>query len=300
MRALALHLREARLLREPLVHFLLIGAILFAANAMLEARKAEDTSAPSRSIRITSGDVDWLRHMWARQWGRAPTDEQLTGLVADHLKEEILAREARAQQLDVDDTVVRRRLAQKLSFLLEDTIRVSEPSEAELRALYDGRPDLAAVPARVSFEHAFYARQKGGEAAARIAFAALTDDADAPAHGDRFLLGDAFSDQDEQSLSNMFGETFAHAVFAAERGRWSGPFTSDYGVHLVKVTDLQPPRRRAFHEVRDRLSQEWRREREGTARQQLYAGLMRKYRIAADPAVSQFVPSTLVTGERER
>ncbi len=223
VRALALRLREARVLREPLLHFVFLGVILFAANGVLETRKAEETSAPSPSIRITSADVDWLRQMWTRQWGPPLTDEQLTGLVADHLKEEILAREARAQQLDVGDTVVRRRLAQKMSFLLEDTIRASEPSEAELGALYDARPDLAAIPARVSFEHAFYARQKGSDVAVRVAFAALTDHPDAPTPGDRFLLGDAFSDQDEQALSNMFGATFTHAVFTAERGRWSGP-----------------------------------------------------------------------------
>ena len=79
-------------------------------------------------------------------------------------------------------------------------------------------------------------------------------------------------------------------MFTAERGRWSGPFTSDYGVHLVKVTDLQPPRRRPFDEVRDRLAQEWHRQRQEAARQQLYAGLMRKYRIVADPAVRPFLP----------
>jgi hypothetical protein len=279
------------LIREPLVHFLILGGMLFAIQSVLEMRKIEEATSPSSVIRITVADADWLKEMWARQWRRAPSNEEFIGLITDHLKEEVLAREARALQLDVGDTVVRRRLAQKMAFLLEDTVRTSEPAEAELRALYDARPDLAAVPARVSFKHLFFSGQEGNDTAARLILATVPD---APVGseptGDRFLLGDEFVDQDEQSLTSMFGATFARAAFATERDRWSGPVHSDYGVHLVKVTEIQPSRSRPFGEVRERLTQEWQRQRQETAMEQLHAGLMRKYRIVADPVVRPFVP----------
>ena len=300
LRVRALRFGGVKLLREPLVQFLVIGAMLFAVHAAFKTREAEEAAGSPPVIQITAADADWLKEMWARQWRRAPTHEELIGLIADHLREEVLAREARELQLDVGDTVVRRRLAQKMAFLLEDTVRVSEPPEKELRALYNASPDIAALPARVSFRHVFFTGQKGSDAAARVAFAALSDAPNAPGRGDRFLLGDAFADQDEQSLSNLFGQTFAQAVFSFQRGLWSGPLHSDYGVHLVQVTDVQPSQTRAFHEVRDRLAQEWHRQQQENAKQQLYAGLMRKYRIVADPTIRALLPSILAESETER
>jgi hypothetical protein len=247
---------------------------------------------PAPVVRITTSDADWLKEMWARQWRRPPSNEEFAGLIADHLKEEVLAREARDLQLDVGDTVVRRRLAQKMAFLLEDTLRPIEPTEAELLALYDARPDLVSVAARVSFTHIFFSSEKGSDSAARRALAAQSYVPEPPAAlGDRFLLGDEFVDQDEQSLTSIFGATFTKAAFATEQDRWSGPVPSDYGLHLVKVTEVQPSRSRPFGEVRERLAQEWQRQREESAKERLYAGLMRKYRIVADPSVRPFLPS---------
>src|SRR5215208_1621964 len=107
-----------RLLKEPLLHFLALGALLFAVHTALDPGQEAATSAPV--VRISAADAEWLRMMWTRQWRRPPTNTELTGLVADHLKEEVLAREAKALELDVGDTVVRRRLAQKMAFLLEN------------------------------------------------------------------------------------------------------------------------------------------------------------------------------------
>ena len=126
-----------RLLKEPLLHFRRAGRTDVCGLFRLRDRSAG--SQPQPVIRMTAADAEWLKAMWTRQWRRPPTDEELTGLVADHLKEEVLAREARALELDVGDTIVRRRLAQKMAFLLDDTIRTTEPPEAELRALYETR-----------------------------------------------------------------------------------------------------------------------------------------------------------------
>lgn len=276
-----------RLLREPLLHFLALGGLLFAAHAALRPSEQAAPSAPV--VRITAADADWLREMWERQWRRQPTDEELTSLVADHLREEVLAREAKALELDVGDTVVRRRLAQKMAFLLDDTIRVAEPPEADLRALYERRPDIVRTPPRVSFTQVFFRREDGDDRA-RAILAALSDgSAVAEEQGDRLLLGDTLTDQDAQALTNLFGSAFARTVFDLPVGQWSGPVESSYGLHLVKVTAVSPPQTRPFAEVRERLLEEWRRERQEAAQAELLQGLVRKYRVTADPAVRPFL-----------
>jgi hypothetical protein len=197
----------------------------------------------------------------------------------------VLAREARALELDVGDTIVRRRLAQKMEFLLDDTIRTTEPPEPELRVLYETRLDLVRTPARVSFTQVFF-RREDGDGRARASLVALSDAAATPdEEGDRLLLGDTFADQDEPALTNLFGAAFAQAVLALPAGRWSGPIESGYGLHLVKVTGVSSPQARPFAEVRERLAEEWRRERQETAQAQLLQGLMRKYQVVVDPSV---------------
>ena len=272
-----------RLLKEPLLHFVMLGGLMFAAYSAFGTARQE--FQPQPVIHMTAADAEWLKTMWTRQWRRPPTDEELTGLVADHLKEEVLAREARALELDVGDTIVRRRLAQKMAFLLDDTIRTTEPPEPELRGLYETRLDLVRTPARVSFTQVFF-RREDGDGRARASLVALSDAVATPAEeGDRLLLGDTFADQDEPALTNLFGAAFAQAVLTLPAGRWSGPIESGYGLHLVKVTAVSPPQARPFAEVRERLAEEWRRERQETAQTQLLQGLMRKYQVVVDPSV---------------
>jgi len=276
-----------RLLKEPLLHFVVLGGLMFAAYSAFGT--AERAAQPQSVIRMTAADAEWLKAMWTRQWRRPPTDEELTGLVADHLKEEVLAREARALELDVGDTIVRRRLAQKMAFLLDDTIRTGEPPETELRVLHEARSDLVRTPARVSFTQVFF-RREDGDRRARASLVALADAAATPdEEGDRLLLGDTFADQDEPALTNLFGAAFAQAVLTLPAGRWSGPITSGYGLHLVKVTAVSPPQERPFAEVRERLAEEWRRERQETAQAQLLQSLMRKYQVVVDPSVRSWL-----------
>ena len=272
-----------RLLKEPLLHFVMLGGLMFAAYSAFGTARQE--AQPQPVIRMSAADAEWLRTMWTRQWRRPPTDEELTGLIADHLKEEVLAREARALELDVGDTIVRRRLVQKMEFLLDDTIRTTEPPEPELRVLYETRLDLVRTPARVSFTQVFF-RREDGDGRARASLVALSDAAATPdEEGDRLLLGDTFADQDELALANLFGAAFAQAVLALPAGRWSGPIESGYGLHLVKVTAVSPPQARPFAEVHERLAEEWRRERQETAQAQLLQGLMRKHQVVVDPSV---------------
>jgi hypothetical protein len=276
-----------RPLKEPLLHFVVLGGVMVAAYTTLGTDQQE--AKPQSVIRMTAADAEWLKGMWTRQWRRPPTDEELTGLVADHLKEEVFSREARALELDVGDTVVRRRLAQKMEFLLDDTIRTAQPTEADLRALYETRPDLTRTPPRVSFTQVFFKREQG-DGRARASLAALSDaNAEPDEQGDRLLLGDTFAEHDGQALTSLFGAAFARAVLALPVGHWSGPIESAYGLHLVKVTEALPAPALSFAEVRPRLAEEWRRERQETANAELTRSLLRKYQLVVDPALRPFL-----------
>src|SRR6476659_9059971 len=162
-----------RLLKEPLFHFLILGALIFAVYSWLN-RDLPDNKSAAGTVRITSNEIVWLEETWSRQWQREPTRDELRGLVTDFLKEELLAREARALGLDQNDTIVRRRLAQKLEFLVQDTSSLAEPTEGDLRRFYDANPERFQTDAHISFTHVFFSREKRA-AAATEAKAALDD-----------------------------------------------------------------------------------------------------------------------------
>ena len=243
---------------------------MFAAYAALGTdRRGGRAAAPV--IRMTAADAEWLKEMWTRQWRRPPTDEELTGLVADHLKEEVLAREARALELDVGDTVVRRRLAQKMAFVLDDTIRIARTTGSRAaRPLRDASGPRPHAGAGVLHAGLLPPRARGWPRPGQPSRPCPMLLRVLAGQGDRLLLGDTFADQDEQALANLFGAAFAQAVLALPAGRWSGPIESGYGLHLVKVTAVSPPQARPFAEVRERLAEEWRRERQETAQAQLF------------------------------
>lgn len=285
-----------RLLKEPLLHFTLIGGALFAAYALI-APQRNDESKYENTIRVTAADAERLGQLWARQWRRTPSADELAGVLSDHVKEEVLAREARRMRLDENDTVVRRRLAQKLSFLLEDTARLEQPTDEQLRALYDARPDISGAPARVSFIHLFF-KGEAAQERANIQLGSLSNaQSDGVEGGDSFLLGDSFDLADEPTIAGMFGAAFSRALMKLELGRWAGPVQSAYGFHLVKIREVAPPVARPFDQVRDRLAQEWQVEKQESAKRQVYAGLLRKYEIVADPEVRALLKQLVTTPE---
>jgi hypothetical protein len=277
-----------RLLREPLLHFAVGGAILFAGYAWLNPERA-NPSGPD-PVQIGEGEVRWLKETWANQWLRGPSTEELQGLVADLVTEELLAREAREMGLDDHDTIVRRRLAQKLKFLVEDTSRLVEPTEEELRQFYEANAARFHTRATVSFTQIFFSPAQRKDAtsdanAALIELNAAGRSDRAGTIGDRLLLDLEFQDADEQSLSSMFGPDFARAVFALQQGVWSGPLKSGYGVHLVSVAHLTAAKQRPFADARIEVLQEWRREKEKIANREYLARLREKYGVELDDSV---------------
>jgi hypothetical protein len=222
-------------------------------------------------------------------------------LVAGFLEEQLLAREAKALGLDQNDTIVRRRLAQKLAFLVDDTARLADPSDDELRQFYNTNAKRFQNEARVSFKQIFFNPQRrphveADAEAALVSVSATDGDEHAKTIGDPILLEAEFRDVDPQTVSNLFGADFAHAIFSLKPGSWSGPVQSGYGVHLVRVTDLKPSTLRPFEEVRSKVLEEWRHKKESEAKSQYLAKLRDKYGVAVDATVGPFLAPAQVGG----
>ncbi|MBA3548170.1 MAG: peptidyl-prolyl cis-trans isomerase [Nannocystis sp.] len=282
-----LHLLR-RAAKDPLLHVLILSAALLAAYTWIDREPARATKSAPQIVRITGTQVAWLQQGFFRQWRRAPTQAELRALVADHLKEQLLAREAQALHLDADDGVVRRRLAQKMTRVLEDTMRLDEPNEDELHHFYELHAEQFATASRVSFTHVYLRpdRRKDPAGDAQTLLAALADGTVvATRAGDRTLLATEFIDADQTAVADALGAEFARTLFTLPLDAWQGPIQSRHGLHLVRVTRAVAGHRREFAEARPEVLARWREQRQREGMDRHLAGLMASYDIVVDAGV---------------
>ncbi len=273
-----------KLFRDPLFHFLIAGALLFGAHEWW-ARGSRNTP-PEASVTIGPGEVRWLRETFASQWRREPTSAEMSNLLATLVNEDLLAREARALGLDRDDTIVRRRLAQKLTFLIEDTTGIADPGEDELRRFFATRAERYRTENHVSFRHIFFSpgRRQDASADAGVALSVMAANGGAtPPEGDLLPLEQEYVGIDPQAVSSLFGPDFARTVFELTPGSWSGPVKSGYGIHLVLVLRREQGEPRPFEEVRNTVMDDWRRWKAVETNEAFLAKLRNKYGVVVDP-----------------
>jgi parvulin-like peptidyl-prolyl isomerase len=268
----------------------LIGAVLFGVYEW--RNRAVPGGAGAGQVHISEADVKWLKETWSKQWQREPDNGELRGLVTEYLKEELLAREAREMGLDQDDIYVRRRLAQKVEFLVQDSSRLAQPSEEDLQKFYAAHPERFTDDERVSFTHIYFNSEHRADLAS--ALARLKAGANPAELGDRLLVDPKFEGADPQAVSGHFGAEFSRAVFALPPGEWSGPVASGYGLHLVRVSETKPAQVRAFREVREQVLQRWHDARQREDNEKYFASLLKKYDVVLDENVKLMVgPLTL-------
>jgi hypothetical protein len=274
-----------RLLRDPLLHFLIIGAVLFGAFELAGG----DGEAGRDEIVVTAGQVESLEAVFQRTWQRLPTAEELDGLVADLIRDEVLTREAVAMGLDRDDAVIRRRLRQKMEFVA-DLAADSEPSDAELKALVAEQPARFRAEPRFSFSHVYFKADRASPAAEELelltqALNAGTEDASSA--GDPFMTGFDFRDLARSDVAEMFGEGFAAWMEGAVAGAWAGPVESAYGTHLVRVSERVEARDPPFDQIREAARREWLHARKVEANDALYAKLRKRYVVKVESASAE-------------
>lgn len=270
-----------RMLREPLLHFLLIGAGLF----WLFYEVADPDQERANQILVTKADVERLKTQWQRQWRRPPTEQELGGMIDAHIRETILYKEALALGLDQDDVIVRRRLGQKLEFLFKDLAEQAEPAATELERYLEEHGERYVEPGRYTFTHVYLNPDERGAALADDAQALLdqlqtgTLTVDADGVGDRFLYQYQFSDQTPAQIARIFGSMFAQNLEGLEPGQWRGPVESGYGLHLVFIEGKSEPRQPELAEIRKKVRWDLIADRRKEVDAAFYAELRQRYDI---------------------
>jgi peptidyl-prolyl cis-trans isomerase C len=273
-----------RWLREPLLHFLVLGAALFATQAYLQP--AGDGAESSKQIALTLDDLRQLDMYFESQWRRPPTPEEFGRLVENKIREEVLYREALAMGLDKDDTIVKRRMAQKMQFLAEDVAGAHEPTTEELKTWYAKNSEKFALPTRATFRHLYFSFDRRGRRARDDAAAALEKLAGKPEDSklasslaDPFMFQDYYGDRASGELAKEFGPTFAQGLFQLKPGSWQGPIESGYGWHLVWIESITPGRIPDFEEVEPDVKTAWLGDQKEQAWRKAYAAMRAKYTV---------------------
>ncbi len=275
-----------RLIREPFLHFLVLGAVIFIAHRLVTGRAEPE---PGKIV-VTKGEIASLVTGFARTWQRPPSPEELERLIADRVREEVYYREARAMGLDQDDTIIRRRLRQKLEFVTDDVAAVAEPSDAELAEYLAKRPEVFRVDRQLTFSHVYFDPAKHGERLADLVDELLTqlrqrgrDEIDLAALGDRFLLEQRFESAPTSEIAKQFGDGFAaKLVDEIPVGQWFGPVESGYGVHLVFVRERTEGHLPALAEVRDAVRREWTHARRLESNEKYFQNLLKQYQVVVE------------------
>jgi parvulin-like peptidyl-prolyl isomerase len=269
-----------RWLREPLLHFLILGAGLFAVFHYMQP--GQEAAPSTKQIVLSLDELSGLAKMFQSQWKREPTVQEFDRLVENRVQEEILYREALALGLDKDDTIIKRRMAQKMQFLTEDIAAAHEPTTAELKTWYEKNTSLFAMPGRVSFRHLYFSPDRRGARARDDAIKALARLAGQPEDSklaDPFMFQDYYRERSPEQLGKEFGPRFALEVAKLPPGSWQGPIESGLGWHLVFVDTLIPGRVPAFEEIEPEVKSAWLEEQKALGWQKSYRDMRAKYTV---------------------
>ena len=255
------------LLRQPLLHFLLLGALVFGLDSLLRPHPVDE-------VVVSSDMVAALRTDMQR---RGETSEaSLEAAIDATIEDEILLREAKRLGLDQGDPIVRRRLAQVMRFFLAESSPPRDPSEAELRAHLKANAERYKQPARMSFEHHFF---RGDQAMARREQAALALAANEPVKGDAFAHGSRLTAQSQTRLEQRFGPGFARRAMTLKAGPSWHAVDSAFGLHLVRVSAQVPAGMPKLKEVASALRKDWLRQHNRQAVIEGIKALKKRYSV---------------------
>jgi len=267
------------LLREPLIHFLFIGAALFLLFELFD----DPVGPQSSRIVITNGQIEFLKANFARTRQRSPTKEELQGLIDGHAREEIFYREALALGLDKDDTVIRRRLKQKLELMSDDLAGIIIPSDEDLQQFMETHAERFRTEPQIAFRHVYLnVYQRGNsvmDEAARL-LTILSDEgnkSDPDTLGDSLMLPKTFNLSPVGEIAKMFGEPFSLELINSKPGQWIGPVQSGYGLHLILVNEQVAGRLPQLDEIRETVEWEWTAAHRKKLKENIYNKLREKY-----------------------
>ena len=268
-----------RILREPLLHFMVLGALVFVA--------ARERDGDAGRYRIDAGPEQRARiaTTYLQQYGVPPTESQVRYLLDQYVRSEILFREGLALGLDRDDEIVRRRVVQKIEFLNEDTDAI-DANDRELEKFFASHQSRYVTPATVSFTQVYFSADPRGEAEAHhradAALATLRKGA-AVTPGDRFEGGNDLTGLNDADAQRLFGDSqLSAALFSAAADEWAGPFRSAFGWHLVRIERRDPTQVPPLESVKDRVRADYLTAERDRRNEAEFKRLASKYRIVAE------------------
>jgi hypothetical protein len=276
----------ARLLKEPLLQFLIIGGVIYGAYALFAA---PEDDYRDNMILVDSNRIDAMISEWEARWNRPPTRQEIDGLIQAYIKEDVLYRQAVAMGLNEDDPITRRRMAQKLEFLTSDLARLQEPKEGELEQFFEDNIDAYRDPDRISFTQLFFDPDARGDATLVDAERVLEQvravgepTEDMAELSDRFMLQNYFASASELDIRRQMGSGFAEQVVKLAPGQWHGPVLSGFGVHLVYVYSFQAAPQPEFENVQARVLEDWQAEKREEFNAEFLKNLKERYDIVVD------------------
>jgi len=280
-----------RWLKEPLLHFLILGVLVFV---LFSAVNKEESVVAGTKIVISTADMERLSVNWSRKWNRPPTETELKGLVESFIREEVYYREALALGLDQNDTVLRRRLMQKMEFLSNDLAELSTPDETALNQFFLEHQDKYEIPARVNFTHIYFSVDKRGTKTTSDAKRVLSKleavpgtVLRAPERGDSGMLPSDFTRETSFEVARLFGSGFADRLFESDINAWQGPIESGYGIHLVRISEKIDSRVPELAEVIDKVRNDWMYEQRQKMNKEIYERFKDRYEIVVEEMPGQ-------------
>jgi hypothetical protein len=273
------------LLREPLVHFLLIGAGLFL---LFNFTNGPAGDKPNRIV-VTPGQVERMTAKFTRTWMRPPTGQEMANLIEDHLRNEIYYREAVAMGIDKDDPLIRQRMRQKLEFILEDISAQADPTDEDLSAFMRKHMKKYRLEAQISFRQVYLNPNKRTDLygdALKI-LARLRSGTDPETLGDPILVRHQFDLASESEVERAFGESFVQQILKLEPSDWTGPVLSGLGEHLVMVSERRDGRMSELAEVRTMVERDWLSQRRKELKDDTFRKLLEGYEVVMEQPSKQ-------------
>lgn len=262
------------LLKEPLLHFMIAGALLFLVFSIFSSPEDEKT------ILIDEFDLAEIIYKWESQYNRSPNLEELKGLLDEYIKEEIYYREALSLNLDHNDAIVRRRLAQKMTFLAEGVATMQEPTDEELQAFLEANQSEYRTSPTYSFEQRFYSPDNRTNPLEDAKRALETGDYTT---SDKLSLPKEFSGWDLDRVRRSFGTTFAVNLSKLNVAtNWQGPIESGFGYHLVLVNSREDAQNQTLDEVREAVLTSYKFEMREQLNLQVQSAILDDYEIIID------------------
>jgi parvulin-like peptidyl-prolyl isomerase len=271
-----------RIFKEPLLIFLLLGGAIFA----LFQQVSNDYQPDNAEIVVTQGHIQALLKGFKKVRQRSPSGDEVDALIQNYVREEVLYREALALGLDQGDSIVRRRLTQKMEFLSEDLASLNQPSEQELQAYLTKHQDDYRQPSRFSFRQIYFNTSKRGESAQSSAMSLLTklkaQDTGTDAMGDPLMVKHQFNHETEREIQRVLGDTFLKALREIPAGGWQGPIRSGFGLHLVRIDEHAIGKASELNEVREQVVRDWSSKKREQSNEMFYKSLRKRYTVKVE------------------